>query len=846
MISLELLQKHGLTEDNLKKWLAIDPLTLIGSSSVPSVGGATPAPKDKPSRTDVTSIAQTDHDKRIGMLQRHQSRIMESLGRNFSNFRVYYAVDQMWDQPLRSISPTLIKTFLGNQDPNSEEVYKAAENWGLTHLIETRKDPKTGKDIKTFNLPMFFEVVCPLVRSYVTIRLATIVNQRRLTPFFKYEPVSSTTAQSIRCKAITDRVQIESNQYGYFDVMKQAVLKMLMYSACYQFPKEEWHWEEQAKDADELDVLLERKKENGEPASVGDEITVRTREGIRYHLPHPTRVIRDLAHGPYTLNYDCGCEYGGYWRIARYREILNSTFWNKEKIALGTVDLVSGNRLFFTTVYSACTLTIPVRQTAKQPDGPVLGAELGLGAGDLDRERQLATLYYGTQHGDQGVLVTEFFEKLVPADNGLGTYKHPVWFRFVYAGDCCTCLYAAPLPYCPIIYYGYDADESREKNASLAMEIAPFQDHFSNVLTQILHTAKENLANLTFVDTDQLDEDTLQKVRNMGDSYYRWLNIFGYSSRRAARGLNRVADVVTRYDLPKGNVAELINVLREVLNILERVLVMSSQEIAQAASHELRVDEVRNIAQSTSNRLQFTATPVDIARDAWKRQLYQGLMAYSDPDWFAQIPAEVPLTKEALEKMGFNFEEPDLVHGRDRHIRARIKKHKTAVPLWEFASTRDGEDRIDNAKTAQSLALIVQSLLQNPMTAQAIGPDQALDLANNIMRLAGMPMDIKLRNMTPAVPPEQQQAQAQQQLQQVVQQVLGQVNQEIRPLLDETIKQGHEIALISRILGLPLAGNGNGTNGDQNQAAVAPGGPGTAGPAMAPARTGPLAPGPPS
>lgn len=835
---MSILESHGLTPENLRQWLSLDPLSYLGASPRPEIGGvvaAAPAGKDsgvvgtvpQPLTTEDETISVAD--RRIAMLQRHRSRIQEGMQRNFSEYKAFFAMDQAWDTPFHAISPTLVRQFLSTQDANSEDVYRAAKEWGLTNLIHETKDPKTGKPVKTFNMPMFFEVVVPLVRSYVTIRWAKIMNDRRLTPFWKYEPIKSTAELQLKCDALTDRVQIMAQQYGYFETVKQAVFQMLHYSYCYLFPKEEWHIEEQLKEADELDVKLERKKDDDTPANVGDEIRVRVREGIRYKAPHPSRVIKDLAHAPHTLNTDSGCEYGGYWHIERYRDVMNSSMWNRDKIALGTQNIIADHPLFFQTVYSACTLTIPTQPQTKTPDGPVLGAELGLGAGNLDRERQLATVYYGTEHGDQGVLVVDFFEKLIPYDNGLGDYKDPVWFRFVYAGDQTTCLYAAPLPYCPIIYYGYDSDGNRSKNASLTMEILPFQDHFSNLLTQILHTAKENLANITFIDEDQVDKETVDKIRNMGDAFYRFLNIFKFSSRKAARGLNRVSDVVTRFDLPKGNVAELITAMRTVLEILERVLVMSSQEVAQAAAHELRVDEVRNIAQSTSSRLQFTAVPVDIARDAHKRQIYQGLMAYGDPDWYVHIPAEIPLTRDVMAKMGFNFDEAmpgnmtledAMLHRKDRFIRARVKKHATAMNLWEFASSRDGEDRMDNSKTAQAMAVIVQTMVNSPFV-QNLGPDQFIDVLNRVMRLAGLPMDVKLKNVLPPTSPEQQQQQQVQQLQKVAQMVLEQVNQqwqtELKPLLDKTKensdgvqRNSQEIDLVLKALNIGQRQNGNG------------------------------------
>jgi hypothetical protein len=771
VIDLKILEKKGITVDALRTKLAGNPLTWQYT------------------------------DGRVALWQRIRSRIQEGMNRNFMDYRIYHALDLAWETPFRQVSSTLLAYFIEKGDTMDDKVAeKVAADLGLTHMLEQELDVRTGKPTgkSTFNLPMFFNIFVPLVRAYVTIRWARIMNDRRLSPFFEYVPVKATAVNRLKCGAITDRVQLISNQYGYYDVMKQAVLKMLHYGWCLQFPKESWHSETQLKGADSVD------KEAGESDELGKVIEWTTREGLRYHHPHPTRMYSDLNHGRYTYNYDSGCEFAGYWMIRRYRDIARSDFWNKEQISIGPNSLVVDYRTFFATVYSACTLNIPTIPAPKN-DGNTLLAQVGAGIGDMDREKQLAYLYYGTDHFDQGCLTVEHFEKLVPSENGLGDYDHPVWFRFVVGGDIATFLYAEPLPYNPVLYLGYDADESRTNNASLSLEILPFQDHFSNVLTQIVLTAKQNLANVTFIDSDQVPEETRNIIANLGEKLFRKLNFVKFSGRGAVRAQNKVQEAVINHALPKGNVAELTNVLKTILDVLERVLVMSSQEVAQSASHEQTREEVRNIAQSTSTRLLFTSTPVDIFRDAWKRQLYQGLMAYGDEDIYAHIASDLPLTKEALEKMGFTFadEHDDMSEGYYpgiHHRRIKVKKQATAIELWEIASTRDGDDRPNDAQTAQVLAQLVQPLLANPMTAQAIGAAQAIELANKIGQLAGLDRDFKLRDMTPqgANPQEQQQA-AQDQLQQVIQAV-QQGGQQLQALGQQVDKNSQDIATLAKTL----------------------------------------------
>lgn len=799
MVDLQVLRDRGITQESLQSRLSGDPL-----NKSPGKGLSWENPSD-----------MTEREKIQTLLNRIRSRIMEGQTRNLSDFKLYYALDQAWDTSFRQITPTLLSTFI-DSDPNNETVYKTFQDWGLTSMITDIPDPNTpGKTMKQLNLPTFFNVFVPLAKSYATIRRAKIMNDRRRTPFFKYEPSKLTTELSLKCDVITDRVQLMSTQYGYYNVMDQAVLKMLLYGMCLQFPKEEWHSEEQVRKASKDDVSNGKKNADGEAVKEDEEIVVTDREGIRYEQPHPTRTFWDMAHGPYTFNYDSGCQFGGYWRITRYRDVQSGPFWNKDRIALGTTDLTTANSLFFNSVYpAACTMRLGCLATPVS--GPPTAASIGTGAGQLDREKEIANLYYGTDQGDQGVMVTEYFEKLIPKDNGLGDYEYPVWFRFMVAGDGCTVLYAAPLPYAPIIYYGYDADESRSKNASMVLEILPFQDQFSNLLSQIVLTAKQNLANMVLIDEDQVSGSTRTKIENIGERLFRFLNVGWFSSKKAFKGLNKVSDAVQSFQFPKGNTAELMNVLKTILDVLERVLVMSSQEVGQSASHEQTREEIKNISANTSSRLVFTSTPIDVAQDAWKRQLYHGLMAYGDEDFYVNIPGDLPLDKKTVEAMGFTYVDFDTASKSDengkkpRWMRVRIPKRATAIPLWEIASTRDNEDRTNNDKIAATLGTILQGLLNNPITAQAIGADQAIDFTNRLAYFAGLPRDFKFTNATPNQTPEQQQAEAQAQLQQMIQTVLQQVNQslqkELQPLLDETKKNSGDLAIIMpRVMALSQA-----------------------------------------
>lgn len=827
MVDLEMLRNEfGLTQANLKQWLYTD--LNIDPGNV-KVNAEDESGNFDPAKTDADSAARNVMRNRI------RSRIQEGLNRNLTEGRHYYALDQAWDTPFRQVSATLLQSLMDKNMPD-EDVEKVVANWGLTSMLSTPKDPKTGKNTPKLNLPVFFNVFVPLCKAYVTIRWAKIVNDRRLTPFLKYEPAKVTSISKMKCEAITDRVQVMSLQYGYFEAMKQAVFQMLHYSFCMQFPKEEWHAEQQWRSATQADVDAGAKVTDDVDAKVGDMIKATVKEGLRFHAPHPSRVIRDLNYPAHTYNTDSGCEYAGYWRIMRYRDLCGGEYWNTDRISIGANDLIGQNQTFFTTVYP-CTMAWPngangggVATSPPSASGTTLAVEAGVGVGELDREKKMANQFYTTDFADHAVLVTEYYERLIPSQNGMGDYDCPVWFRFVVAGDQATILYATPLPSCPGIYYGYDEDVNRAMNASMTLEVLPFQDQFGNLLSQMLLTVKQNLANIIFVDEDQVEPTAMERLKNTGEGMFRSLNIQGFSSRKAVRAQSTPKEAVQAFKFPQGNTSELMTAMKTILETLERVLVISAQELGQAASHEQTREEILNITQSQSSRQIFTQTPVDSAREAWKRQIYAYLMAYGDGTFYAHVPSDTHMSEEVLKEHGFTYVDA-ATHQRGRDVWRKVKTSlkESAVEIWEFAGARDGEDRTNDKETAQIMGTLLKDLLDNPITAPAIGARQAIDIANKIAHLSGLPRDFRLHAMpapqapgmpaptpgqtpqlpgapgrpspgTPAITPDQANAHAM--LSSIIEQVLPVLNREIGPIAKATTENTQAVAVIMKALGM--------------------------------------------
>ena len=705
-----------------------------------------------------------------------RDRIQEGRDFNLSDYKYWWAMDVAYDAPFRQVTPTIMQSFLetlSTEDYSSEEVLRKAEAWGLTKFIRTYKTE--DKESKILDVPVMFKVVLPLVRSYLNMRWAKLFNDRDIDPLLSYEPLRYTAPNRMKCDILTDRISYMTQQMGYRPVLKQWIFNALHYGVSLMFPVEDWYMEDE--------FYLDES---------GAVKTKLAKEGLRYNIPHPSRVFYDQAHRIGTINTDTGCEYAGYWRVARYRDVLYSgKYWNTERVSIYRHDLIRNNRIFFNTVYP-CQMEFPTDNNLATT-----------GAGQMDRETGVA--YYTTSHEDKAVVITDLFMKFSPKEFGIADYEPRIWWRMVMANDD-DFLYVAPLCYTPPLYMGYDYHEERNRNASLTLEILPFQDHMSNLLTQTILAATSNLAKAVFVNTDLVSQQYLDKLENMGENFYRALNFIPYSQRVVALKQEDIRQAFYPVGFPVLNTVELTSAIRLLLDALERTLVFSAQEVGAVASHEQTAEEVRVIGTAVSNRIQLTSSFIDDAIHAWKNQLYYALLGYGTKEIWAQIPTDPPINKELLKKIGFSINEP----GEPGLSNTLVKGPLSALRLEGFTSHREGEDRINDVAVAAAMTNVLQYAMSNEIASLAIGADQFISLINEISRIAGLPRDFKLvvKNRDRINQIEQGQPDQQEQMQQILaqltEQILNKTNQTIEeavgPVADQVSQNADQIALTQQAL----------------------------------------------
>ena len=350
-----------------------------------------------------------------------------------------------------------------------------------------------GQTAYRINPPTFYKIFIPLVKAYLTIRRAKLFNDRNKVPLLDYEPIEWNAETRILVEILNYVEQVISADYGYPRQLDQVILQTLQYATCLMFPREVWNAEYQIETV------------------AGVEKKVLQKEGIRYCTPHPTRMFWDLNYDISSFNSDSGCQFAGFWRVVPYGEILdNPDYWNRKSVGWYSGDwldpAISSN--FFSEVYP-CQMAYP---NLVWPN---------------ESSREGDAVFYATNQRDMAVFETNLWMKLVPAKWKLGTYKYPIWVRFVVANDS-SILYAEPCCYNPVLFSGYDTDQMRSRNPSMALEVLPTQDMVGNTLSQIILQCKQNLANINFYDKNVLNHTDIDAVKNAGEMQFRSLNFVPY------------------------------------------------------------------------------------------------------------------------------------------------------------------------------------------------------------------------------------------------------------------------------------------------------------------------------
>jgi hypothetical protein len=646
-----------------------------------------------------------------------QSRVHEGIYHSCKRHSLYLAVDLAWDSlPINKFTIPLLQYAQGkiNIETCSQKLESIDPN--LTQQFCEYNDEGKIKDI---NLMRLYEVNVSLIRSYVTRRVAAQVSRfSNMYPYFRYQPRGTDTQSKIRAEVLSQRVEIMTEQFDYRHLYEQVIRHMFMYGYSVLFPSEAWtrevHWRltKGITGEEELEAFVER-------------------EGVCFINPHPTRIIWDNSAPLHNINSNLGPSWIGYWDIVRYSDVRdNPEYWNMNEIVYTNSlhGLVNTYKDFFASYYDPTTMSFP-----KTGDDYA-----------FQNERTSQTGVYAAEERDKSMFLSTIFMRLNPKAEKLGDYPYECWLKLVVASDE-TVIHAEWMPSLPAIYGGMNQNDDRMANPSMAHDLMPYQDQMNNITYAMLHQMKVSMFKILAIDQDALDEDTKEylKASLEEDTFYQKPKALFYSGAKAADlgidAANFISVVDVSKELSQG-INQSLQALFQLLNLVERLMILSPQELGQPAEREISATEVSEIANSTNTIYTFISEGIDDMRAAMKKMLYEHLVGCSTTEF--NVPIKGRFKADSVRAAGLDVDDSgdqdELPKGRN------IIGFPTNLVHEYLFSSRDGGERQRDTQSAQTLAQLFQQVIAMPDMAKQLGKERVFQILNEIFRMSGAGYDLRL------------------------------------------------------------------------------------------------------
>jgi hypothetical protein len=647
-----------------------------------------------------------------------ESRIHEGVFHSCKNHTLHLSVDLAWDSlPINKTTIPLLQYAQGKI--NIEQAATKLEGLG----DETRDKFVEYNDeghVKSINVLRLYEVSVNLIRSYITRRVAAQVSRfSNFYPYFKYEPRGTDSASKLRAEVLSQRVEIMAEQFEYRHTFSQVIRNMFMYGHSVVFPMESWTRDVQWR---------EREDALGGDDKVESYVL---REGVHFVNPHPTRVMWDHSSPLHNINSDLGPRWIGYWDIVRFSDVReNPAFWNMSDIQYTNTisDQVGRYRDFFDYYFDGTVLSMP-----RLKDDFAFG-----------NERTSKIGIYTSEDEDKGMFLTNMFMRVNPKAEKIGDYPHDVWLKLVVASDN-TVIFAEFLPSIPAIYGGINQNDDRVANCSMAHDLMAYQDQMNNIMYALLHHMKIGMMKILSIDEDALSDDEKEYIRQSLDeeTFYAKPKAFYYSGSKmqdlGVNSQNFISVIDVQAELSQGINTSLQAVL-QLLNLVERLLILSPQELGQAAPREISATEVSEIANTTNSIYSFISEGIDDMRSGVKKMLYEHLVSCSTTEF--NVPVKGRYSADTVEAAGLDLDDTD---DTDPMPRGRNIVGSPVNLVHEYLfSSRDGAERNRDTQSAQILTQLFQQVSSIPDVAAALGKERMFDMLNEIFRLSGAGYDLNL------------------------------------------------------------------------------------------------------
>lgn len=660
---------------------------------------------------------------------RTRERLQAGITRCARRSRGWQVADIAMDGPLIAKETLPLQLYMQGKIDQSELRGQLAKlNPDLVRQFCTKDD----KGELNVSIPRLVDISIGLIRAYVQRRVATqCARFSNLWPYFKYETRSTAQVAKLRGDVLSQRVDIIADQYNYRHFFPQTWRHAYMYARCIIFPTSPWDQRTQWR-RKSSNVGGKKRKSSAEYD------TVVVREGLDFVNPHPSRVFYDLSAPVANINTDTGPSWIGYWDIVKASRVrATDGYFNRNAIMFASQSMqavLDAYPAFFNYYFSddPTVLKMPVCDSSESKTN----------------DRFNADLLYTSEQDDQGLYLTQFYERINPKAEGICDYPHDLWLWRTVAGDDTT-VAADWMPSIPAAYVGFNEDDSRDVSMSYVHDMLPFQDQLNNIVSQMLLNMKIDLLQIFAIDEDALSEDMRKWIKETlkGANYFvePWTLFY---SGKAMRELNldptKVIHVIERRSV--ANVQNSLQAVTALLNLVDRVTMQSQAELGQSQPREISAEEVKEIASTTSALASLTSDSVDEQRAAVKRMLYESLVNCGSKS--VRLAVKGRYSKATVEAAGFKVDEEESQAEHDDQDRSMdsvtvIGTRDMLVYDYVFNS-RDGAERSSSTQSAEILSNLMQALLQQPELAAAIGKKRLFAIINEIFRQSGAGFDLKL------------------------------------------------------------------------------------------------------
>lgn len=813
MIDIEVLKRAGLSNDSLKDIFTAP----VDEGDVPKRSKIKAAAKDRKEPTDEQMLADTSFNSidtpldpyttmstldkmplnptkwqvRRWWERRLMGRIQQGLYRNAQNFNKWAAIDLAYaSTPIHPMTLPLMRVaqgFISIED--CQKQIGALSSCARDQLFEKDAEGKlTG-----VKAPQLVEVSHNLVHSLVTRRVAAISTEiAQQYPLMEFNPFSNSQEGKLRGDVMTQLGEQMAGAYGYRHDAEASIRDASLYSQSIKFKANAWHTEQQTLPKKQTTEEVQSGASGiGQPAETEYERQI-IREGVVFTLPHPSRVYYDITQPVARINYDTGPQFVGHWEVVRIGDLQdNPLYYNKQVVVFDPVLY-----RWFVSQYAYFAQYFPDRMVAPLPPQ----GNAGRMALTNDRIAQIGV--NAMSRYDMSTTISYHYERVIPKDVGFGTYEDPVWIRFVVAGMK-TVIYAEIVGSMPASINAYNTSDNLLVSPSFAMQVLPYQEQISNLLTQLLRIQYQGLVRIWTLNTHGMKKEDIEKVEHA--LQYPDYNsakdvIISYDAALLeARGQdpNTIRTKLEQIKVEtRDKVTEIFQSIIQLLSIAERLLFFSPQELGQVSPRTITASEAKMVNTTTLGIRDFHLVGIKQQLDADKRIIHDSYMAFGSDE--LEVPVAERYDPAVVQRAGFDIVDT----GEDGLFTIRGKKLGL---LYNYTyTTRNTDDLPPDAAVIQGYSQIYEIISKDPQLQQIQNPQDKVDLVNMLFdKLSGGTIKFKAdpAKMKALVDAQNSQQQVQQALP-IIQQALQAIQNQLQQTTQQQAQDHQSISALAQALSL--------------------------------------------